>query len=417
MVDIYWVEIPNSFGSDSDILVVKISSKGKERWARTYGGNGGDFIKSIIQTTDGGYVLAGYTNSFNSEKNNILVMKTDGLGNIQWAKIYKGTDNNFISSLTIAKDGGYVLAGHILNGHPEVIKLDSNGKFLWAKVYKIGDSADISSIISTNDGGYILAGHRYLIDKNYPRAWGGGGSEYHFHDLLIMRLDSKGDIEWAKTYRVKEWNEFSSIIATNEGYILTGNTQSFGSGHIPEGLVIKLDFNGAVRWARTYKGEEIRSITTANDGGYVLTGDSSVSGKGDTLAISLVKIDSSGNIEWAKAYEDGSYIKASSILTADDNGYIIAGESTSLGTGGFDILVIKTDPDGNIAFTQDGLIMKTINREEIVSSKINLQNLTIENVKNDIKIENRSLSSFDILSSLSVSTPNLITGFYGNSCK
>jgi len=389
-----------------DALVIKLNSSGNIQWAKTYGGSGEDYASSISQTQDGGYILAGNTHSFGPVVSGALVIKLDSSGNIQWAKTY--WENSYsdyrVYSISQTQDGGYILAGDTYSfGAREsdalVIKLDSSGNIQWAKTYGGSNYDYASSISQTQDGGYILAGNTLSF----------GAGE---NDALVIKLNSSGNIQWAKTYGGGWGDGASSISQTQDGgYILAGWTYSFSVGQ-SDALVIKLDSSGNIQWAKTYGGSNYdyaSSISQTQDGGYILAGDTHSFGAGGYDAL-VIKLNSSGNIQWAKTYGGGWGDGASSISQTQDGGYILAGATYSFSVGENDVLVIKLDSSGNIAFTA-GPIMQNVNPVESSPS------LSTFNVKNSIQTKSISLSSSNISSSLSVLAPNLIVNSFGNSCK
>ncbi len=221
----------DSFGAgDADIWVLKLDGNGNIQWQKTYGGSGWDSASSIQQTSDGGFIVAGYTNSFGAGYDDIWVLKLDESGNVQWQKTYGGSGWDSASSIQQTSDGGFIVAGWT-NRDIWVLKLDGNGNIQWQKTYggSYGDYAN--SIQQTSDGGFILAGYTY--------SFGAGGS-----DIWVLKLDESGNVQWQKTYGGSSDDRASSIQQTSDGgFILAGGTDSFGTGG-SDIWVLKLDENG-----------------------------------------------------------------------------------------------------------------------------------------------------------------------------
>ncbi|MFZ8835383.1 MAG: hypothetical protein ACO2O5_14500 [Candidatus Caldipriscus sp.] len=330
--------------SDSGYIVVgstliKTDAKGNIQWAKTYGS--WDIAISVQQTSDGGYIVAGSTASFGAGGWDIFLIKTDAKGNIQWAKTYGGTSWDIASSVQQTSDGGYIVAGLTLSfgaGNWDIflIKTDAKGNIQWAKTYGGTDDDSAYSVQQTSDGGYIVAG--------YTRSFGEGS------DILLIKTDAKGNIQWAKTYGGESSERASSVQQTSDGgYILAGSTASFGAG---EGdiFLIKTDANGNIQWAKTYGGardDRASSVQQTSDGGYIVAGSTASFGAG-LDDIFLIKTDAKGNIQWAKTYGGTSYDWAFSVQQTYDGGYILAGFTGSFGTDGAGIFLIKTDARGNI---------------------------------------------------------------------
>jgi type II secretory pathway pseudopilin PulG len=273
-----------------DVFVIKLDSSGNLSWAKTIGGPGDDVGYSIQQTSDEGYVITGYTSSFGAGDYDVFVIKLDSSGNLSWAKTIGGPGYDAGSSIQQTSDGGYVITGETQsfgagNGDVFVIKLDSSGNLSWAKT--IGGTSDDRgrSIQQTSDGGYVITGRTY--------SFGAGG-----YDVFVIKLDSSGNLSWTKTIggRDVEWG--SSIQQTSDGgYVITGGTYGFGAGDW-DVFVIKLDSSGNLSWAKTIGGTNYdagRSIQQTSDGGYVITGHTLSFGAG-SYDVFVIKLDSSGDI-------------------------------------------------------------------------------------------------------------------------
>jgi len=308
-------------------------------WAKTYGGSGEDRAYSIQQTSDGGYIVAGYTRSFGAGSDDCLVIKLDSNGTVTWAKTYGGTNSEHAYSIREIS-GGYIVAGYTYSfgaGSNDclVIKLNSSGSITWAKTYGGSNHDEALSIYKTLDGGYIVAGHTYSFGKGD-------------YDFLVVKFNATGSATWAKTYGGTKGDFAYSIQQTSDGgYIVVGYTASFGAGSY-DPLIIKLTSLGAVTWAKTYGGTNsdhaysIREIS----GGYIVAGDTYSFGAGHNDFL-VIKLNSSGGITWAKTYGGTNYDGARSIQQTSDGGYIVAGHTDSFGKGYNDFLIIKLDSGGS----------------------------------------------------------------------
>jgi hypothetical protein len=333
----------SSFGAGSyDIFLIKTDENGNIVWTKTYGGTGGDFSYSVQQTSDGGYIVAGGTNSFGAGGLDIFLIKTDANGNIIWAKTYRGTGDDWARSVHQTSDGGYILAGATNSfsaGSYDIllIKTDANGNIIWAKTYGGTNYEDAYFVQQTSDGGYIVVGA--------TNSFGAGG-----HDIFLIKADANGNIIWAKTYGGTNYDYAYSVQQTSDGgYIVAGLTTSFGaSGY--DILLIKTDGNGDIIWTKTYRGiyeDGAYYVQQASDGGYILAGYTSSFGAGN-YDIFLIKTDANGNIIWAKTYRGTDDEQAYSVQRTFDGGYIVAGRTRSFSAGSWDAFLIKTDANGDI---------------------------------------------------------------------
>jgi len=326
-----------------DFWILKLSSSGHTEWQRAYGGNGPDMARSIQQTIDGGYVIAGYISPSTLAERGFCVLKLDSAGDIEWQRACGGNDEDWPTSIQQTSDGGYIVAGITTSfgaGDYDywILKLSASGDIEWQKAYGGSSFDSATSTQQTSDGGYIVAG--------YTSSFGTGGS-----DIWILKLTQLGDIEWQKTYGGvgSEWTT-SIQLTTEGGYIVSGYTSSFdnGTGDI---WILKLFPSGDIDWQRVYKGNSsdgAHSVQQTVDGGYIVAGFTESFGVG-RRDVWVLKLSSSGNVEWERAYGHSGDDWAHSIQQTSDGGYIIAGKTISLlGAGGGDFLIIKLDSSGNI---------------------------------------------------------------------
>ncbi len=331
-----------SFGNGScDVYIVKLDVIGYIQWTRTVGDSSWDEAYSIIQTSDSGYAIVGYTLPSPVSYADIYVVKLDVNGDVVWTKVIGETSTFDVGTSIIQTiDSSYVIAGYTQSGSNNkdilVIKLDMNGNVVWAKT--IGGSNDdrVFSIVQTSDGGYALAGWTY--------SFGAGSS-----DAYIIKLDSIGNVKWRKVIGGSSSDVASSIIQINDGsYVIAGYTSSFGAGNY-DVFVVKLDTVGNVIWARTVGGsnwDEGLSVVQG-DGGYIIVGYTRSFGAG-LFDVYVVKLDLDGNVQWTRAVGDYGEDYGISVVRTNDGGYALTGESYSFTNGDYDVFVVKLDANGNI---------------------------------------------------------------------
>jgi hypothetical protein len=332
-----------SFGAgETDVYVVKLDANGNLQWTTTIGGPESEEGNSLIQTSDGGYAIAGYTISFGAGYTDVYVIKLDANGNLQWTKIIGGKKDDVGTSLVQTSDGGYAIAGATTSsgaGYADVyvIKLDANGNLQWTKT--IGGPGDEIgfSLIQTSDGGYAITG--------YTSSFGAGKL-----DVYVVKLDADGNLRWTKTIGGSGDEVGFSLIQTSDGgYAITGTTQSFGIGET-DVYVVKLDTNGNLQWTKTIggPGDEVGfSLIQTSDGGYAIAGATTSSGAGEA-DVYVVKLDANGNLQWTKTIgAKNEKLINSSIIQTSDGSYVIAGTTRSFGAGGRDVYFIKLDKNGD----------------------------------------------------------------------
>jgi len=315
------------------------------RFVRAYGRPGYNEARSVQRTSDGGYIVAGRTSYLGGGGNNIILIKIDTNGDVQWAKTYRVAGNEGAYSVQQTSDGGYILAGTTITfsgsgNEALLIKTDAFGNIQWAKTYGGTMADEAYSVQQTSDGGYIVAGITW--------SFGAGG------DILLIKTDANGNLQWAKTYGGTGWDEAYSVQQTSDGgYIVAGRTNSFGAGWY-DIFLIKTDAFGNVQWAKTYgeAGDDVAySVQQTSGGGYIVAGGTNSFGAG-WYDIFLIKINASGNLQWAKTYGGTSWVEAYSVQQTSDGGYIVAGFTASFGAGSYDVFLVKTDTFGNLQWAK-----------------------------------------------------------------
>jgi uncharacterized delta-60 repeat protein len=338
-----------SYGSgSSDFLLTKLRYDGTLEWANCYGGTEYDHPAAVRTTSDGGYILAGYTSSYGiGSAANCWILKLDSSGLIDWQQTYGGTINDIPNDIQETSDGGYVVTGYTQSFAPVgatntlLLKLSGSGMIEWSKTYGSSPSATViaRAIKQTADDGYVLAG-------NIKYATGVFG-------FCVLRLTSDGSIVWQKRYggsALYRYDIGQSIIETNDGkYLVAGITESFGSGKYDIWL-LKLDENGNVMWAKAYGGtsddsiEATDSVSLSNDGTYTVAGTTMSFGSGDHNGL-VLKLDSDGNPIWSKMYS----VEQSNVLVSlgqvPDGEFVAVGSAT--GSAGRDFWVIRFHGDGS----------------------------------------------------------------------
>lgn len=320
-------------------------------WQKTFGGSGTDRAFSVRATLDGGYIVAGTTASINGDVTlnqgyyDLWIVKLDADGNFVWQKTYGGSDDDRANMIECTVDGGYIVAGYSSSYDGDIglnygvhdfwiLKLDQLGNIQWEK--NVGGTyyEQASSIKETPDGGFIVAG---FTESNTGNFSGNHGES----DFLVVKLSSSGYVEWRKMYGGSLWERANDIQCTPDGgYIVTGYAESIdGDLTTTNGnddfWVVKLDALGVIQWERAYGGTELEiahAIQLTNDGGYIV-GGISTSNNGDVgedfggYDYWIIKIDAFGVIEWSKVLGGAGDDILTSLKATSDNGCIISGYS------------------------------------------------------------------------------------------
>jgi len=351
---------------ESDIWVLKLDIEGDIMWKKNYGGTSFEEATSIQQTTDGGYIIAGRTSSNDGDvgQNNggsdIWILKIDSIGNLLWEENYGGTEWEDAKSIQQSLDGGYIVAGRSFSSDGDVegnngefdywiLKLDAMGELEWEKNYGGTATDEARSIQQTTDGGYVVAG--WTESGNGDFGVNNGASDY-----WVLKLDNIGNLEWEMNYGGTSFDKATFIQQTIDGgYIVLGRSESndidlTGNNGESDCWVIKLDSNGGVEWEKNYGSEgweEAESIQQTKDGGYVIAGRSDLGRSNSFFDCWVLKLDNVGDIEWEKTFGENEWDGAYSIQQTTDNGYVVAGyseftdEDAIENNGGFDYWIVK----------------------------------------------------------------------------
>jgi hypothetical protein len=313
-------------------------------WTRTYGWVYDDWGNSVLQTSDGGYLIAGGTESAGTLYDDIFLIRTNEDGDTIWTKVIENYLDDWAASIEHTFDGNYIIGGTCYNNNRDMflMKIDDNGNILWKKMYGGSDENEWGlEVQSTNDGGYVIAG----ITESY-----GAGER----DAYIVKTDANGDTLWTKTYGGPYDDEARSIAQTNDlGYIVVGTTRSFGNGYT-DVYLIKLNSDGSPQWMKNYGGTSFESANTVRqttDGGYIIGGytDSYGAGSGDFY---LIKTDTNGDTMWTKTYggPDGDYGRT--VIQTIDGCYVLTGFTSSYGAGSEDAYLVKANTNGDTLWTK-----------------------------------------------------------------
>jgi hypothetical protein len=271
----------------------------------------------------------------------VYLLKTDAMGNVEWDKQYGIYPyENLGQYIQQTSDGGYIIAGYMgYNYHIDayVLKTDSCGNLTWTRILGKFDYPDNSlSVQQTTDDGYIVTG--------WTGSYGAGSS-----DAWLIKLNSDGEDEWNKTFGGSGLDGGDCVKQTFDGgFIITGRTDSFDSGGNGDAWLIKTDMYGNEIWNKSYGGHYLddgKSVLQTSDSGYILTGSTYSFGAGNHDAW-LIKTDMYGNEIWNNTYGGSSWDQGKSVVQTADGGYFITGDYTDPIQGDLELYMVKTDSEG-----------------------------------------------------------------------
>ena len=337
----------------ADIWVMKLDPNGNPEWQRNFSGSGWDAIESIKQTTGGGYIAAGWSDSNdgdvggNNGNKDAWLLKLDPYGNLEWEKNFGGSEDDSVRSIQQTEDGGYIAAGKSYstngdvsgnNGSSDywVIKVDPIGNLEWEKNFG-GSALDFASTIQqTLDGGFIVTGR--CDSTNGDITENNGSSDY-----WLVKLNSVGNLEWEKNFGGSSFEFASSILQTTDGGFIAAGWSGSDDGDVGENngdfdsWILKLDPFGNLEWEKNFGGSDgdfAVSIQQTTDGGYIIanrsdSNDGDIGGNNGDYDSWILKLDSFGNLEWEKNFGGSGWDVIWSIQQTTDGGYICAGQADS----------------------------------------------------------------------------------------
>ncbi|MHC4499984.1 MAG: T9SS type A sorting domain-containing protein [Planctomycetota bacterium] len=324
-----------SFGAGNyDMCLIKTDAQGNLEWGRTYGYGDEEHCMAVQQTSDGGYILGGYTRWSLTVPPAAYVVKVDNMGNVEWEETYAGIEFWYCYAVQQTSDGGFILggegmvAGWVTDAY--LVRLNPNGGMAWYQTYGALNSYECRSVKQTFDGGYILGGCKF---ETYAQ-------------MYIVKTNSAGDMEWETVIGGASGNEecYAIVQTADGGYAAAGNTDSWGAGGYDMYLV-KLNPSGIMQWTQTFGGTEddgCRSMQLTSDGGFILGGHtwSYGSGEDDMYA---VRTDEMGYLEWETTVGGAAGEDCYSIQQTSGFGYILGGGTESFGAGEGDMYLVKLE--------------------------------------------------------------------------
>ncbi len=399
-------------------------SQQKPNFVKTYGGSKNDLAQSVIKTQDGGYAILGYTQSNDGDVSNktnesfdYWLLKFDSNNTLLWQKTYGGTDDDRGSDIIQTTDSGFAIIGYSKSTNGDVTqnagahdywisKLDASGTITWQKSFGFAGADKGNAIIQTKDGGYLLTG---VLDVSASGGMGNSKNTSRKHaggDYWAIKLSSSGDQQWSKFFGGTFTDTTYDAIQTEDnGYLLVGSSDSKdvdikGNKGSYDFWIVKIDSNGILVWEKSFGGSEIdeaRAITSSGDGNYIIVGDTrssdlDVSKNNGAADLWMIKISPIGDLIWEKTYGGSNFDVGRSISKTQDNGFLISGSSRSTdgdvseNQGQNDAWVLKIDANANIEW------QKTIG-----GSNIDFAYDAVElNDKTIIAVGETSSSDFDV---------------------
>ncbi len=318
-------------------------------WTRTFGGSSMDGGTSVCETGDGGLLVTGYTFSSGNGSADIYAIKTDSDGNELWSKSFGGEKRDYGHAGCSTSDGSYLIVGYTTSfgaGKSDVyaVKIDADGDEIWSKTYGGTGTDKGRAVIETSSGDYVICGYTETV----------GPADY---DVYLIWIDAQGTELRTRTYGGDDSEFGMSVMETSDGGLIVGGiTGTFGAGN-RDAYLIKTDAQGNVEWSNPYGAppdyEVGYSVCETEDGGYVIAGHSDIH-LSDLMTIDLIKTDANGIQTWARTFGEGTYYDyAKSVSETTRGGFIVCGATKDAATVTNNVYLIQTDSEGNQLWTKE----------------------------------------------------------------
>jgi len=336
-----------------DAWIIKTDNYGLLEWEKNYGGSSSDRAYCIKTTSDGGFIFAGESCSFDGDvtgnhgNSDCWIVKLDKFGIIEWQKCFGGSSFDGAKDILQTVDGGYIVLAQSLSNDGDltvnygewdiwVLKLNGFGQIEWQKNFG-GDKSDLPNCIEhTSDGGFIIAGYTNSMEGDIVT---NNGSR----DYLVIKLTSDGTIENQRAFGGSRYDVAYSIIQTSDnGYAVAGSTAS-NDGNVSNNYgfsdywILKLNEDFEIEWEKSFGGsleEYSGNIIENPNGGYMVVGGSSsfngdIANNHGLADIWLISIDTDGNLLWQNCYGGTNYDSGMKLQATIDRDVVIAGYTNS----------------------------------------------------------------------------------------
>ena len=329
-------------------------------WDKAFGGEGQDYVTSTIATSDGGFIIGGYTFSvsddfpINNGGKDYCIIKLAESGTVEWTKVFGGNADDILKSIWQTDDGGYIIGGTSSSGISGdkteaiigeedlwILKLDNTGAIEWQKTIGGNLEDELKSIESTSDGGYLVGANSYSGISGDKTTLNYGKSDY-----WILKLDASGSIEWQNSMGGDNWEDVSNVTELSGGESLVGGkSQSLINGNkttanlgYDDIWLIKLTAEGDIIWQKSYGGtsvDECVKVLETSDGKYIVGGTSGspISETKSENSFSndywILNLDTAGEVVWDNTIQATGYDFLYNLIMAPDSGFLLCGQSYS----------------------------------------------------------------------------------------
>jgi len=329
-----WID---SGGAGADVFLAKYDSAGRNLWFQTYQGYGYSDSHCVREVSADGFIAVGETKSKDAYDHDVYVVRTDGKGILLWEKVFGGPRCDYAWSVLQTKDGGFIVAGGTESSGAGIydvylVKLGSSGNVIWEKTYG-GVASDCGySLLQLADGGFLIAGNAESFGTGNP-------------DVYLLKTDGDGNMVWQKTYGGAGSEYGWSLLEAGNGYIIAGEKEVAGEqGGGFAAYLLKVDADGDMIWEKTYGNGSTGSFYGACrvQDGYVLTGKKESPGGYDLYAVRTAE---DGSLVWEKTVDGTGAGSGYDVAQTRGGGLVVAGKKGIEKSSASEIIMLKFKPD------------------------------------------------------------------------
>lgn len=321
----------NSILDNLDMLVIKADGNGAIQWTKTFGGAAADVAAAAVQVFDGNYVIAGRAVTASSRRD-LFVLKIGPRGEVIWQKVFGGTGDQEAFALDHTHDGGCIIAGVTINDM-YVVKLDMTGLVEWERIIGKKYFEFSRAIRQTVDGRYVVAGHTNSLNREYQP--------------FVMLLDEEGQELWTRLLPANDKTEiFGLDIARDRGFVLVGR---IGSSPGPiRTYVAKTNAMGILEWNTILRptANSVANAVVTDDSAFVLAG--SAQQDREHAWMLLAKLGYDGSVLWNRTLGDEGLNQGHAIQVHPDGGYIVVGSTRGVNDDPEQVLLVRVDENGEL---------------------------------------------------------------------
>jgi len=332
--------------NSSDIVITKLNAQREMDWQRYYGGADFDYLEDLKLTSDGGFIALSDSSSADAGNcepiglRDIWIIKADIHGEVQWEQKYGGTNKDYSTAIIQTSDGGFLITGytasddhHFQGNHGKedcfVMKLNTHGEVEWSRLYGGFDNEEADACIEVEDG-YIIAADTNSVDADVSK-------QSNNRSIWLFKLDKQGKITWNETMQRRYWQGVEAMAAAPDGgFLVAGFTEAFGYNNV-DCFLVKINHAGYREWEKTFGGDKQDlscALTTTKDGHYLFAG---ISGSQDELLeknlgswdVWIIEMDTRGEFKRKKHIGGSDYDHVLFIGTTQNDDILIAGQTDS----------------------------------------------------------------------------------------